>query len=482
MRQLFFLICLFAAFPIKTFGQNQSYEEIYKSFRDSAKEGYSSFRDECNRMYAEFLMEAWEWFEGNAPIPQPQYMTVPPRPYNEQELHDPISVTPECIPAPLSEPQPKPFEPIREGPAPDENYFAFDFYGVPAKVRLPQVAKVGLRDVSNSSLSKAWEKLSTNEMNNTIRDCLETRIRYNLSDWAYLLFLDQLSQKFCNNPNDATLLMAFLFCQSGYQMRLAVDGSDLKMLFGSNHIIYNKGFFTINGINFFPYGKASNRLRICNAKFEGETPLSLIIEREQLLGSKMSDPRNIKSNFLEVSSQVPVELISFYNSYPVSEHNRNIMTKWAMYANVPLAEKTKDVIFPKLKTSISGLTELEAVNLLLDWVQTGLEYEFDEKVWGHDRVFFAEETLYYPFADCEDRAILFSRLVRDLVGLDVALVYYPGHLATAVEFKNDVKGDAMMIDGRKFLVCDPTYIGAPVGKQMPDLDYGKTQAIILNKL
>lgn len=71
--------------------------------------------------------------------------------------------------------------------------------------------------------------------------------------------------------------------------------------------------------------------------------------------------------------------------------------------------------------------------------------------------------------------------MRDLVGLDLALVFYPGHLATAVEFSEDVTGDAMIINNRKFIVCDPTYIGAPVGKQMPDLDYDKTQAIILNR-
>ena len=112
-------------------------------------------------------------------------------------------------------------------------------------------------------------------------------------------------------------------------------------------------------------------------------------------------------------------------------------------------------------------------------MQTGLTYRTDNSVWGHDRVFFAEETLYYPYCDCEDRSILFSRLVRDLLGLDTALVYYPGHLASAVAFGDDAEGDAMLIDGRRFIVCDPTYIGAPVGKQMPGLDYARAEAIVL---
>ena len=79
----------------------------------------------------------------------------------------------------------------------------------------------------------------------------------------------------------------------------------------------------------------------------------------------------------------------------------------------------------------------------------------------------------------EDRSILFSRLIRDLLGLDVALIYYPSHLATAVCFDQEVSGDTMIIGGRTFIVCDPTYIGAPVRAQMPDLEYDKAQSIIL---
>ena len=198
----------------------------------------------------------------------------------------------------------------------------------------------------------------------------------------------------------------------------------------------------------------------------------------------MSSERSISSqrySNIKIGSQVPENLIKFYNEYPTSAIDGNPMTRWAMYANTPLSETTKGCFYSSLNKEIGYLTKLEAAERLLNLVQTGLVYEYDDKVWGHDRAFFSEETLYYPYADCEDRSILFSRLVRDLLGLDVALIYYPGHLATAVCFNEDVPGDAMIRNGRKFIVCDPTYIGAPVGKQMPDLQYDKAQAIILNR-
>lgn len=431
------------------------------------------------------MLTAWDWYEGKAPLPLPKDDNpVPPKTFGDNRKENPIIVRPIDV-APIEyAPQPKPIEPIKENQSSDEDYFSVAFFGDTCKVRMPESARLRLKDISPNSIANGWERLCSDDMNNTIRDCLESRIRYRLCDWAYLLFLDELSSKFCSNENGATLLMAFLYCQSGYQMRLAVDGSRLIMLYGSKHQIYDKGYFAIDGTNFYPYGEPSRSIRICNASFEGETPMSLLISSEQLLGGALSQPRKLTSkNYTDVSvdSQTPLKLIEFFNKYPTSEIGGNQMTRWAMYANTPLSQKTKNAIYPPLKQAISSCSKEKAVNKLLNWVQTGFVYEYDDKVWGHDRAFFAEETLYYPYCDCEDRSILFSRLVRDLLGLDVALVYYPGHLATAVCFNEDVRGDAMMIDGRKFIVCDPTYIGAPAGAQMPGLEYDKVQAIILNR-
>ena len=117
--------------------------------------------------------------------------------------------------------------------------------------------------------------------------------------------------------------------------------------------------------------------------------------------------------------------------------------------------------------------------MLINFVQTAFVYEYDDKVWGCDRAFFADETLYYPYSDCEDRSILFSRLVRDLLGLEVVLVYYPGHLATAVKFNEPIPGDYLSVDGTRYLVCDPTYIHAPIGLTMPDMDNSQAKVIML---
>lgn len=461
------------------------FEKKYYEFRDAQIDKYVSHRDECNQKYAEHLKNAWARFESKEPIPTPDpFKPIPPRPYDKSKHAEPVVVAPVEEKPVAPAPQPKPVAPIPEVPAPVENVCNVSFYGINAKVRLDEKALSPMNDVSPSAISARWRQLSdAGTMNNTVRDCLEARIRYNLSDWAYLSFLLELGRQHCAGTNAATMLAAYIYCQSGYQMRLGVDGNRLLLLYGSKHQIFDKKYFTVAGVSYYIAGDDKiSSIMLCDAAFDGETPLSLYISGEQSLGNSLTDSRTITSKkYPELSANVavPHPLIQFFDKYPSSAVENNFMTRWAMYANTPLSGAVKEKLYPHLKANISGLSKLQAAERLLNWVQTGFVYEYDDKVWGHDRAFFAEETLYYPYCDCEDRSILFSRLVRDLLGLDVALVYYPGHLATAVCFDEDVRGDMMTIGGRRFTVCDPTYIGAPVGKEMPNLEHDKAQAIVL---
>jgi hypothetical protein len=79
--------------------------------------------------------------------------------------------------------------------------------------------------------------------------------------------------------------------------------------------------------------------------------------------------------------------------------------------------------------------------------------------------------LLYPtfvsYSDCEDRSIMFSYLVKNLIGLDVVGIKYHDHLATAVNFSSKVSGSGFNYKGKKYIVSDPTYTNANTGMAMP---------------
>ena len=388
----------------------------------------------------------------------------------------------DVIPQPSPTPQPQPISPVIEHNQ-HETLLRVSFYGTELSFRYPKDG-FSLPNVHADNLAKAWEQLSGAEYDNLIYDCLDTRSQLQLCDWAYLMLLKQVSEQACGKSNAAVFLQAFVYTQSGYQMRLAANEQGrLFMLVGSRFVFYDRGYFTLDGTMFFPLENIADGsgMAICNGAFEHEQPLSLLIPQEQLLVQNPSKTitRTAQSG-LSATCTVNHNLIDFYNHYPTGHYGDDFGTRWAVYANSPLDENIKQQLYPVLRQAIRGVPELQAVNLILNWVQTAFEYEYDDKVWGHDRAFFPAESLYYPYCDCEDRSILFSRIVRDLLGLDVVLLYYPGHLATAVCFNQPVRGDYLTINNKRYVVCDPTYIGAPVGATMPGMDNKTAKVIMLN--
>lgn len=461
----------------------------FSSYKTAKEKEYEDFRNRVNEEYTALVRKAWKEFDALKGIPAPKDdKPVPPKVYPENDNRKPIEEKPvvidEIIPEVKPEPQPAPVVPIKENPNPAVTYHAFVYLGTEMKVRLDNTHRFHLNGCSEKSIAEGWETLSGKKYNDVINDCLALRQKHNLCDWAYLQMLDKLSVSFLNgNNNEATLFTAFLYCQSGYKMRMATAGNRLFMLYASKHEIYDKNYWVIDGEMFYPLDCDQTQIYICQAAFPKEKPLSLLVNKEQDFAYKPSKPRRLQSKrYPEIKAEVSINenMIEFFNSYPTSMLNNDFGTRWAMYANTPLNKASKAMLYPALKaTATANRTQADAAGRLLNFVQTAFTYEYDDKVWGCDRAFFAEETLFYPYCDCEDRSILFSRLIRDLLGLDVILVFYPGHLATAVRFTENVAGDYIMLNGKRYVVCDPTYIGAPIGATMPGMDNAKAKVIIL---
>ena len=510
----------------ETYKEEDDWAKEFEEFTQEAREEYEDFREQANKEYADFMEQAWEQFRSSAPIPAPKREEVPPitlpekergktikgKPIKVEELVPPVIPTPQPVPinftintipdevvvvdpklptVPVLVQDPnisvKPIERLQINPAvrPAPEGKELTFYGTKVFVRFDaEEAAFRVQGLSERSIANAWKSLSAEALNNTLIDCLNIRKQLRLSDWAYLLLLEQVGQTCMGKgTNEATILTAFLFCQSGYKMRIGRTDSHAVVLFGSRHLIYEHPYFVINGENFYPLHSDSNQLSICTLPYPEEQGLSLLLAQEPILSEARTDMRKIASNSklaMQVTVNVNKNLIDFYSDYPTSQIGENVCSRWAMYANTPLDAQIKEQIYPALKQKLQGKSQRDAVGMLLDFVQWGFVYKYDEDIWGYDRAFFAEETLYYPYADCEDRSILFSRLVRDLVGLQVVLVYYPGHLATAVHFTDPVDGDYLMVDGNRFVVCDPTFFGAPVGKTMTGMDNKKAKAILLD--
>lgn len=493
-------------FSVSCRGQsNKSFDNYKKKqqakfnlYKNSKTKDFEEYRRKRNEEYAVYIRKAWGKANVKPAIEHPKDKTVPPlvipridavpKPYPQPT---PIPFD-EVVPAPRPTPQPKPVDPIEEINK-DKGVtvvpiISFSFFGTPGSVRIDKKNLFKLSSVNEDVIADAWLKLSGKEFTNLVYDCLQLRDKYNLSDWAYLCMLEKMANAvYGKGTNESTLLMAYVYCQSGYKMRFGNENGILRMLFSSKHTIYKWNYFMEGNEKFYPYGsRKSTSMNICNQKYPQEKPLSLIMNKCPILddfpvtGIEHKSKRNQEMAYSITANK---NMLDYYTSYPTSMVGDNFMTRWAMYANMSMPTNIKNTLYPKMKKDIAGKSQLQAVNMILNWVQTGFEYEYDDKVWGEDRAFFPEESLYYPYCDCEDRSILLTRIVRDLLRLKCILIYYPGHLAAAVEFTDGCPtGDYIILNGHRYYITDGTIIGygAPVGTMMSGMDNAASKVILLD--
>ncbi len=482
-------LCLMAQDPFNSArqGVGQSAQNVFNSGRTG---NFNDYRQRLNDAYSRQLRENWADFNSYRGITPPDHdaPVVPPVQWDQgdndgREQDQRIDIDRTIVPDRTPPAPPAPVAPVNVQPDSPTTDLDFSFFGTPMKVRIPTGQRFRFSGTGADSFADAWASLSGPEYAALVADCIRLRSQHRLSDWAYLKMLDALSHAYTSDNDTATMLMAYLFAQSGYSLRLGASGGHPVLLYASTHRIYNKTYFCMDGTFYYPYGDVQGTIKATGARFPKETSLSLWIPQVQKLDVRPSQDRKLKSQRftdMDISVTVNRNIIDFYDTYPTSCISDNFLTRWAMYANTPMTEHTRDRLYPALRRYLGGLDKTEAVQRLLNWVQTAFVYEYDDRVWGGDRAFFPEETLYYPYADCEDRSILFTRLVRDIIGLDCLLVYYPGHLAAAVAFPADVPGDYVLYNNRRFVIADPTYIGAPLGRTMPQMDNTSASLILLN--
>jgi hypothetical protein len=138
------------------------------------------------------------------------------------------------------------------------------------------------------------------------------------------------------------------------------------------------------------------------------------------------------------------------------------------YATSVVLPQFHDAILEQLTPQLADMSQCDAADALLHFVQYVFGYEEDGEQYGQEKVNFVEESFYYDNNDCEDRSILYAFLIQSLLGLDVQFVEYPGHECTAVRFTDcNPFGNGYYYGKDYYLICDPSYVGGTIGRCRP---------------
>ena len=325
--------------------------------------------------------------------------------------------------------------------------------------------KCSLNGLNENAIADAYEALCNSDYKPLLADCAQIRKDLRLNDWGVFTLVRQVADTYCGTANESIVMQQFLLNEMGYKARMArkATGDKMMLFVATDCSIYAHPYITLNGQNYYNLSGNNEQCQFYMCQKDSpkaKNSVGMQLKEAPLFpGTVVSSTHQAKGSAARVTVDVPKALMDFYKDYPQCDYS--------VYFNAPVNAAMENRILSSLAPLVQGRNEADAANILINFVQTAFQYQTDGQQFGYEKPFFVEELFYYPYSDCEDRAMLFSYLVRKLLGLDVVLLDYPEHIATAVRFNGNVSGDYLMVNGRKYTVCDPTYIGASIGMTMP---------------
>lgn len=381
---------------------------------------------------------------------------------------------------------------VEEKPTPVTNgtEIILNFYGRQVPLHVSQKLKAKSSGKDEKNVANYFANIAKNrEETKALWDELTGVVdEFGLNEWGYFCLLRTLSEKMFTNIDDRVLFCFYMLRNEGnFKARVArgknSDRLTLLIALDNSKEVYSYTFFQFkddeNGTRKVKYYTVYGGGKANEAVYSYDFCKQDVDKKEM----KLDFTKNLNMGACDVTRTVQLtkkrSVTLPYNKAHMAYLNDVPMTVFPIYFVNPIAIEAQQVLQDSFNEMRSQYTPTQFIQMLLHFVQTGFEYKTDDAQFGYEKYFYPEEVIGYPYCDCEDRSALFAWLVQKYTNAKVIGLQYEGHVATAVWFGDDanVKGDGFMYGGKKYYVCDPTYINASIGMTMPQFK-GKTPKII----
>ena len=479
----------------------EAQSESFADFRNKVLNEFNEFRSSILENYDKFLEGAWKDYDQikgvkSNPVPKPRTaptVSNPDAPVTKTSpaVSTPVASKPQAnvypnktkTPESQTQAQPdnytqktpvaKPTTAADDLPASANGTDRFNMAGI--QLEVPHIEyNISRRLANTHEFGAHWRGLAkTSLASQLIPEFRNLAEKHGFNDYLTFMAVNAyVDNRFPQaHSSSRKSLVHFLMANMGYDVRLGTNQTGTAMLLiPFNQMVFAHPYLNINGKKYFIFADENvdltkpDNLRISTCALPSDAdagkPLDLLLKELRL------PEKPYRYN------------ISFGNITLTGELNQAVMPLLYRYPQMPTADFAKSAILPdvrrqivsQLKTQLSGMEEKTAVNTLLQFVQKGFEYSTDEDFHGFEKPYFLEETLFYPKNDCEDRAIFYTYLLWEVLGIPNQLICYPGHESASVSLSTPVKGISYSHSGKTFYISDPTYIGSVTGQCMPDFE------------
>ena len=453
-----------------------SFMKDFDAFKKSADSEFNTFKAQTDSSFQQFLQQTWKEFDvfrkaqPVSPKPQEQPVIKEERDSTNKKLDFIIPLAPGDV----KEDETPSLE-LKESPPIDLRQRAvtvlFNYLGITSSVYYYQDELPLLQDLNEEGIQTFYRELTNSSIlwDYNLASFSRTKETMNLNDWGYYLVLREAAKNIFPDKNRQTLFIWYCLVKSGFQVKVGYNSHAVFLLLPIQQRLFDILYLSENGIDYYILDNSEDdpkHIKTYQGIFDKNARIfSFKLNELPSLGYGNNQLRQINYTQQKVGLSFNSNLIDFMGSYP--------QCSLETYLGTPLSEQITTALDKLLLPLLKDKSPREKVDILLDFIQKSIAYETDQEQFGKERYMFAEECLYYPYADCEDRTNLLSELVGRYTGLKSVVLDFPGHVTLAVHFTEDEHGTFVEYKGKIYIVCDPTYINAKSGMLQPGLENQK---------
>ncbi len=399
--------------------------------------------------------------------PKPKQETVPAQP--KQDKTPTVPVLPKQEPKPVPKPKTTPAEPA------SSPRFNFDFYGM--SIAVPEITvRIKEKLGSPKEYGQQWEKLAKGGIALKIADNLNNKAKeMQLNPYlTYVMVKDWVDASYPSCQATSRMSMThFLLANMGFDVRISLTGTgEPVLLMPSQQTIYSRPYLMIDNRRYYIFpdnddnlGSLDFRFSTCRLPKDADLGKVLDLQIHDLKLPYKARPYSIEYGGMKLEGEVNGNLQGVLKKYPHMDMSN--------YSESIIDRAFRDDVVNQVSQQLDGMDQTAAVNKLLQFIQKGFAYATDHAYHGYEKPYFFEEMMLYDKCDCEDRAIFYTYLLWNALGVKNNMINYPGHESVGVNLDTPVTGTHYENHGETYFISDPTYIGSRTGQCMPS--YEKTQ-------
>lgn len=387
---------------------------------------------------------------------------------------------PDPTPSPIIKPPVVPVEKLFVYVEPGESSMQIKMLGQVLTMPKLDVKPLGITTLDSNTIADSWLTMAKTSFKSQVKALQNAADDLALDDWGQALLTHQYLVSGARlSKNDRQLYSWFYLVKQGFNSRVAYNNGKAYLMLSVKQKLFGQKYFSLKEGKYYFVDLAEKQPINVGSVYtydKQHSSASTQVNIDLSIAPKQGRSDKIRKLTTQIGSKT-VSVETNYNSAYIEYLDHYPQLSMEHYFKAELPDSTKIELLQQLRPHIEGLSEQRALNVLLHFVQKSLKYQTDQQQFNYENYLFAGETLHYPYADCEDRAVLFAYLVKNLLGNKVVGLQYDGHIATAVAVNSDISGDAFTYQGQRYLVADPTFINANIGRTMTGYENKPPQII-----